>query len=100
MTLEQFWFYLLNPRAFLRFKLAQLAKWRVTRKARKAAREYMRSLREMEANLKAAAYPSCSHCFGQGHRGFNLTTKQWVVCRCTFNPRTQDRIDAHSWLRG
>jgi hypothetical protein len=99
MTSDQIKFYLLHPRQWLRWKLQQVEAWRFKRKARKAARKFMAETRQMEANLKAAAYPGCPKCSGQGQRGWNLTTKQWVICSCTANPRTQDRVDAHPWLR-
>lgn len=99
MTYDMFKFYLLNPRKFLTWKLQQLELWRLKRKAVKGAKKFMAEVRQMEANLKAAAYPGCSRCYGQGNRGWNLTTKSWVVCSCTMNPRTQDNLDAHPWLK-
>jgi hypothetical protein len=99
MTTDQIKHYLLHPRQWISWKLAQVKLWRMKRKAQKDARAFMASIRQMEANLKAASYPSCPKCHGQGQRGFNLTTKSWVTCSCTYNPRTQDRVDAHPWLR-
>lgn len=32
--------------------------------------------------LKQVAKSTCSHCYGQGHRGYNIITKQFVICQC------------------
>jgi hypothetical protein len=97
--MDRYLFYLRHPIQTAKWLLSRLAAWRVTRKARKAAREYMRNLREMEANLREAADPCCSKCYGQGQRGFNLKTKQWVICTCTHNPRTAEKCEEKPWLR-
>jgi hypothetical protein len=99
MTRDQIKFYLLHPRQWLRWKFQQLEAWRMKRKARKAARLFITEVRQMEANLKASAYPGCGKCHGQGNRGWNLTTKTFVVCSCTMNPNTQSNLDAHPWLK-
>lgn len=99
MTAEQFKFYLLHPRQWFRWKTQQFEAWKFKRKSRKYARRYMADVRLMEAQLKAAAYPGCPKCYGQGNCGWNMTTKTWVVCRCTCNPNTQANVDAHPWLK-
>ena len=99
MTFDRLKFYLLNPLVTAKYLYRLAGEWRVTRRARKAARQYMADLRDMEANLRAAADPCCSKCYGQGQRGFNLTTKKWQVCSCTFNPRTAEKCEEKPWLR-
>lgn len=92
-------YYILHPWTWLRYQWSLLKTWRFKHAAIKRTQAKMTEIRLMEANLKAASYPGCSKCYGQGHRGFNLTTKTWQVCSCTYNPRTQDRVDAHPWLK-
>lgn len=99
MTSDQFLFYLLHPIVWLRWKKEQIRVWRMQRKAQKYGRAKMLELRQMEHNLREAADPCCSKCYGQGHRGFNMTVKQWVICRCTYNPRTAEKCEEKPWLR-
>lgn len=99
MTYDQFKYYLKDPFQFLDWKVAQIKLWNMKRKARKAAQVRMRDLRQLEENLRAAADPCCAKCYGQGHKGFNLTHKTWEVCRCTYNPRTAEKCEEKPWLR-
>ena len=99
MTYDQTKFYLLHPRIWLRWKLQQAEAWRLKRKARKSVRRFMAEVREMEANLREAADPCCPKCYGQGQKGWNLTTKQWATCQCTYNPRTAEKCEEKPWLR-
>lgn len=99
MTFDQFKYYLQHPIKYLAYKREQFRQWNFTRKARKYGRMKMLELRQLEANLKAAADPCCPKCYGQGHKGFNMTHKTWAVCRCTYNPRTAEKCEEKPWLR-
>lgn len=99
MTRDQLKFYLLHPKAWLGWKLEQIKAWRMKRKAIKNARLFMAEVRQMESNLKVAADPCCAKCYGQGQRGWNITAKQWVICSCTYNPRTAEKCEEKPWLR-
>ncbi len=32
--------------------------------------------------LKKVCNPNCSHCHGIGQKGFNIITKEFVICQC------------------
>lgn len=99
MTVDQFGVYVRHPVQYLRSLIVRLQAKRLMNRAKGRTRKIMADLREMEANLRTAADPCCAKCYGRGHRGFNMTTKQWVICSCTYNPRTAEKCEEKPWLR-